>query len=641
VNESPAHHHYPAQSIAASLNVVGSALGGTALLLHHIHPQLSHPINLPWSIPLGSFSVAIDDLSLIFLIPIFLISALGSAYGLTYWPQREHPRNGTKLRLCWGLLTAAMAMVVLARSAVLFLMAWEIMAVAAFFLVATEDDKPAVRQAAWVYLAAAHLGTLSLFGFFALLQHATGSFDLWPTLPATIAPHIATAIFLTGASGFALKAGLMPLHVWLPGAHANAPSHVSAILSGVMLKMGVYGLFRIATLLPHPPIWWGATFLIAGTISAVLGISFAAGQSDLKRLLAYSSIENVGIIVMGLGLATLGRSLDRPEWIVLGLGGALLHLLNHSLFKPLLFMGAGSILHATGTREMDLLGGLGKLMPRTFILFLIGAIAICGLPPLNGFIGELFLYIGFFKTASATPAFWGWIGLAAPALALVGALAVGSFVKLLSAVFAGAARSDRVSHAHDPHRSMLMPMGFLAGCCVLIGIFPAITLGLLDRAILEWAPANLPNLRSIREYVPFTSLTAVAIALLAAVTLAVLWFSRRPATKAARSAGTWDCGFARPTSRMEYTGSSFSQLIVELLAWVLWPREKPPRITAVFAQPADFASAVPDLVLDRSVLPAMSWTESFLSKARIFQRGPIQVYMLYILGILILLLVFA
>ena len=210
----------------------------------------------------------------------------------------------------------------------------------------------------------------------------------------------------------------MPLHFWLPGADANAPSHVSAILSGVLLQVGVYGFIRLAALMPHPPLWWGGTLLALGVLSAVLGIAFAAGQGDLKRLLAYSSVENAGIIVVGIGLATLGRSLDRPDWVVLGLGGALFQAYNQSLIKPLLFMGAGAIVHAGRTREMDLLGGLGKTMPRTFVLFLIGTLAICGLPPLNGFIGELFIYLGLFRTVLASTN-WAWVGLAAPALALV------------------------------------------------------------------------------------------------------------------------------------------------------------------------------------------------------------------------------
>lgn len=627
------------QWIACTLNVAGSVIGGAALLLQHAQPGITHSIDMQWVLPVGRFALAVDDLSLIFFIPILFISALGSIYGLSYWKQSQHAGNGGKLRLCWGLLTAGMALVVLARDGVLFLMAWEIMALAAFFLIATEENKSQVREAAWIYLVATHLGTLCLFGFFALLRRATGSFDLWPSAVGTFSPRITVALFITGAVGFGVKAGVMPLHVWLPGAHANAPSHVSALLSGVMLKMGVYGIVRLTTLVPVPPVWWGVALIVAGAMSGAGGISFAAAQRDLKRLLAYSSIENIGIIVMGIGLATLGRSLNRPEWVVLGLGGALLHVLNHSLFKPLLFMGAGSILHATHTREMDLLGGLGKRMPRTFVLFLIGAVAICGLPPLNGFVSELFLYIGFFKTAVATSAVSGWVALSVVALALVGALAVASFVKLLGAVFAGLPRSRRVEHARDPDRTMLAPMWILAGCCIAIGVLPKITIGILGPAIAIWAPNPLQTLPSINSCVPMTWLTAIAISLLTAVGLGSWWLFRRPA--AARAAGTWDCGYARPGNRMQYTGSSFSQMIVELLAWVLWPRARPPQIEGVFAAPAEFASDVPDVVLDRGLLPASASGQWLLGGARIFQRGPIHVYLLYVLGILVMLLLFA
>jgi hydrogenase-4 component B len=626
---------------ATVLNVIGSLLGVAALVLHRVKPESSHQLRISWALPLGRFAVAVDDLSLIFLIPIFLISALGSVYGLSYWRQREQPGNGRKLRLCWGLLTAGMALVVLARDGVLFLMAWEIMALAGFFLVSTEENKREVREAGGIYLVATHVGTLCLFGFFALLYRVTGSFDLWVTGSATLSPNVATALFVLGTVGFGLKAGVMPLHVWLPGAHANAPSHVSAILSGVLLKTGVYGLVRVAGLTPHPPLWWGGTLLVGGTVSAVLGIVFASGQRDLKRLLAYSSIENVGIIILGVGLATLGRSLDRPDWVVLGLGGALLHLLNHSLFKPLLFMGAGAVLHATRTREMDLLGGLGKSMPKTFVLFLIGAVAISGLPPLNGFVGELFVYLGLFRTALASPARWGWAALAAPALALVGAIAVGSFVKLLGTVFAGAPRSAHAAHAHDPDRSMLAPMWVLAACCLLIGVLPVVAVGVLDRAIAVWVPHMPGGAGSIASYVPIGWLTALALALLATVTSGAWWFFRWRVNRAARAAGTWDCGYARPTARMQYSGSSFSQMMVELLSWVLWPRRKPPRIDEVFAEHSEFSSDVPDVVLDRALLPAFGSVGWLLGWARIIQQGPIQVYLLYVLGILIMLLLFA
>ena len=234
------------QWIAALLNVIGSGIGGSGLIAGLWSGERPQQISHSWSLPIGQFAVGVDALSAIFLVPMLLISALGSIYGLEYWKQSEHPGNGRKLRLCWGVLTAAMMLVVLVRDAMVFLMAWEIMALAAFFLVSTEDRKPEVRRAAWVYLVATHVGTLSLFALFGLLRAANGSFNLWPTAAADIPGWLATAVFVTAMLGFGLKAGIMPLHVWLPGRHANAPSHVSAILSGVLLKTGVYGIIRVA-----------------------------------------------------------------------------------------------------------------------------------------------------------------------------------------------------------------------------------------------------------------------------------------------------------------------------------------------------------------------------------------------------------
>jgi hydrogenase-4 component B len=628
------------QWIAAALNIVASALGGAALLIHVLRPDLSNPIAIRWSIPFGQFAIAVDDISLIFLIPIFLISALGSIYGLGYWKQTDHIANGRKLRLFWGIMTAAMAMVVMARDGVLFLIAWEIMALAGFFLIVTEDDNQQARDGAWNYLVAAHLGALCLFGFFIVLAHITGSFALWPTSLPLVSSRMTAGLLIAGTVGFGLKAGIMPLHVWLPGGHANAPSHVSAILSGVLLKTGVYGLVRLAGMMPNPPLWWGSTLLIAGAFSAMLGIAFASGQRDLKRLLAYSSIENIGIIVMGLGLATLGRSLHHPAWVVLGLGGSLLHVINHSLFKPMLFMGAGSVVHAAHTRDIDLLGGLGKSMPRTFVMFVIGAAAICGLPPLNGFVSELLIYLGLFRTAS-DGAGWGWMALAAPALALVGAMAVASFVKLLGAVFAGLPRSDRAAAAHDPHPAMLGPMWFLAGCCVIIGVLPVMASGVLNRAIAGWTGSDAIANPTLGGLVNFRWLSAMACLLLAAVAGGAVLFRRWSAGHATGRAGTWDCGYAQPSARMEYTGSSFTQSIVDLLTWALWPRKKQPVLGGVFASPSSFASEVPDTVLDRGVIPAFSSARWLMGWARFMQSGPMQLYILYVMAILILLLLFA
>jgi hydrogenase-4 component B len=434
----------------------------------------------------------------------------------------------------------------------------------------------------------------------------------------------------------------MPLHVWLPGAHANAPSHVSAILSGAMLNTGIYGIVRVTALIPHPPLWWGATLLIAGSLSGVLGIAFAVAQDDFKRLLAYSSIENIGIITIGIGLAVLGRSFDHFDWIVLGLGGALLHMLNHSLFKPLLFMGAGSILHETRTRRMDLLGGLAKKMPRTFVLFVFGAVAICGLPPFNGFVGELLIYLGLFRTAGIDAGrTCSWAILAAPALAMIGALAVSAFVKLIGVVFEGSPRSRAGEHARDPCLPMLAPMIFLAACCVMIGLLPMAVMPLINAAVTSWDARPAQSGLSIGNLLPLPWLSAAAIALMASVLIGVLILRRWRRHHPPAAAGIWDCGYIRPAATMQYTASSFAQFPVSMFAWAIFPRRLISGLYGVFPRQSRMTAYTPDTVLDSALLPVLSRSQAVLSLARPIQRGPVQIYVLYILTILIALLVFA
>ena len=291
------------QWIATLLNLLATLLGIVALLTFVSGGYHSENMAWPWTLPWGGFAVGIDTITVLFLMPILGVSLLGSIYAMEYWKQTQHPDNGRKLRFCWGLMNAGMMMVVLARDGVLFLMAWEIMALAAFFLITTEDHNPCVREAGWIYLIAAHIGMIALVAMFVLLRLTAGSFELWMTIPSSVPQGMTAAIFLLALAGFGLKAGIMPLHVWLPGAHANAPSHVSALFSGVMLNVGIYGLVRIGEIMTVPPLWWGATLLIIGAGSAVAGMIFAVCQNDYKGLLAYSSIENMGIICIGLGLA--------------------------------------------------------------------------------------------------------------------------------------------------------------------------------------------------------------------------------------------------------------------------------------------------------------------------------------------------
>jgi hydrogenase-4 component B len=584
-------------------------------------------VDLPWAVPGGRLSIRADALSALFLVQIFFVSALGSIYGLGYWAEREHPENGRKLRLFYGLLTAGLALVVLARNTVLFMVGWEVMAISAFFAVSTEDHDPAVRDSGYLYLAATRVSTLLLFAFFALLHAVTGTFDFAVPAGLVVSPAARTALFLLALGGFGLKAGVMPLHIWLPGAHANAPSHVSAIMSGVLIKMGIYGILRATALFPDPPLWWGGLIIALGVTSGILGVAFAIGQHDLKRLLAYHSVENVGIIVLGVGLAVLGRAIGSAPLAALGLAGALLHVWNHGLFKALLFLSAGSVVHATGTRDIDALGGLAKAMPRTAIAFFVGAVAISGLPPLNGFVSEYLLYVGMFRSVAAD-AGRAWLASAGgvAALALIGALAVACFVKVFGAVFLGTARTDHARHAHEAGPLMLGPMAALAMACAVIGLGPLLVAPLFDRAVHLVTPAAAP----IASLAPLGWISAAG-ALLLAVILAGAAVLRALGRRApAAAAGTWDCGYAAPTASMQYTSSSFAEILVGLFAWALRPRVHPPRISGPFPAESSFHSDVPDVALDRVVLPAADRIARAFGWLRWVQQGSVHAYLLYI-----------
>ena len=621
------------QTLATAMVVTGSLLGiAAAAVTLTVGAGASFSLRGP--LPELSLHFRLDPLSAFFLAPICLMGALGSIYGTSYWSQKRHPRTGQRLRFCYGLLIASMVVIVLASDAIAFLFGWEVMALSAFFLVCTEENKKEAREAGWLYLVCTHVCILCLFAMFALFRVACGSFEFRILEPLQAGVGLRTAIFLLALFGFGLKAGMMPLHFWLPSAHANAPSHVSAILSGVLLKVGIYGLLRTLTLLPAPPISWGALVLILGTLSAVLGVLLALGQHDLKRLLAYHSIENIGIILMGLGLALIGQARARPEWIVLGLAGCLLHVWNHSLFKSLLFFTAGSAIHSARTRNIDLMGGLGKSMPKTAMLFFLGAVAICGLPPLNGFVSELFIYLGLFRTLEGAPG----AALAAPALALVGALAVACFVKAFGAVFLGNPRCGSLERMHEAPISMTAPMAILAAGCLVIGFFPLAIAHPLHAVIQSWTP-GLKQFPALDSLAPLTALTSMTL-LLAGILLVVLLFVRLSlAHRVERPSVTWDCGYARPDGRMQYTSSSFARTLVELFRGVLRAQSHEPKILAPFPSATTFESHVEDAALEEVLVPIWRRFKSQLSWLRVLQQGSVQTYVLYILIILSLLLV--
>jgi len=590
----------------------------------------------------GALSIAgelvhlrLDGVSALFLVSVAMVGGAGAAYAREYWADRAHPVSAPAGRWWWAALLLSMGLLLVCSNGLHFLIAWEAFALCGYFLITLDRQKREVRAAGWLYLAASHAGTLALFAFFSLLAARTGNWDLGPVRDqAGLAP-----LFWLALMGFGVKAGLFPLHIWLPSAHANAPSHVSAILSGVAIKMGIYGIVRFSGWLPFSAsAGWAVAVL--GVASAVLGVAFALGQHDIKRLLAYHSVENIGIILMGLGLALVGRASGRLDLMVLGVAGALLHTVNHGLFKALLFLGAGSVISSSGTRELDRMGGLAKRMPVTMVTFLIGAAAISGLPPLNGFVSEFLIYLGMLRGGSSTSGNAALLViLGVPTLALVGALAVACFTKVVGVVFLGEPRNQRTCEARECPPSMWWPMVGLALSCVVIGLGPRWLTGPLHRACLDFGMSHdeLGQV-GLRALVPFEVLATVNGLLIVGIALG-LGLLRWLVPHGRRKFGpTWDCGFAAVTPRMQYTASSFAEMLVRFFASVLRPRCHNPDLSPVFPGATRFSTHVPEVVLDLVVLPVVRRVTQARSWFLWLQTGSIQLYVLFVLAALVVML---
>ena len=638
--------------LGAGSVVIASVLGCVPVI-HVLSGGSVEAVRVPWPVPFGEFFLELDPLTAWFLFPTLLLSALSAIYGVGYLRSWQGRRSLGPVWFFYCLLVLGMMLVLLARNAVLFLIAWELMALASFFLVTFEHERESVREAGWIYFVATHLGTAFLLVFFLLTARETGSMDFTVWAEKGIQTRgLADILFLLAIVGFGTKAGFMPFHVWLPEAHPAAPSHVSALMSGVMIKTGIYGLLRALTFLGapacagatagRPPLWWGWALIGIGLTSGVLGVLFALAQHDLKRLLAYHSVENVGIITLGLGAGLLGMSTGSSMLIVLGFGGGLLHVVNHALFKGLLFLGAGAVLHGTGTLEIDHLGGLLKRMPWTAATFLIGAVAISGLPPLNGFVSEFLIFLGAFKGGVSTGG-----AIAVPllvlvaGLALIGALAVACFTKAFGIVFLGEPRSEHVSHAHEADWTMRLPMLILAAGCVLIGLFAPVVVGSLQ-AVLEnlthLQPAAVSeNLAAVASPLAWVVIGTVAFLLL----LLALILLRRGllAGRRVETSVTWGCGYAQPTARMQYTASSFAQPLMDLFRPLLGTKKKisPPR--GFFPEEAALKTVTPDISHEEVYRPVFGRINEWLSQLRWVQHGKVQLYVLYIAVTLIVLLI--
>jgi hydrogenase-4 component B len=591
---------------------------------------------LAWPAPLGSVSLGLDALSAFFLLVVLAVGALAAVYGRGYLRDEAGPRAG--LSWCFfDVLVASMALVVLARQAVLFLLAWETMGLSSFLLVAHHHDRAEARRAAWTYLVAMHLGGCFLIPMFFVLARGAGSLD-FARFGQGLTPAAATACFLLAVIGFGTKAGLMPFHVWLPEAHPAAPSHVSGLMSGVMIKTGIYGIARVLLFLGPPRLSWGLLLLALGGASALLGVLFALAQHDLKRLLAYHSVENVGIIVLGLGVGVTGLAMDAPAVAALGFAGGLLHVLNHALFKALLFFGAGSVLRATGTGEIDELGGLMRRLPITATTFLVGSVAISGLPPFNGFVSELLVYWGGLSGASA---------LAAPAavplavviavLAAVGGLALACFTKAFGIVFLGVPRSSKGDVAVEAPLSMVLPMVVLAAACLVLGlggglVVPALH-GLVSEFVGEGARPALRDAGLVLSRVALVAGGTVALAALIALGRRLLLSGRD-----VRASSTWDCGYVAPSPRMQYTASSFAQPIVDQFRSLLGTRKHLSSPEIHFPDSAHLETETPDLGREGIYEPLFESARGALRRILILQHGRLHVYVLGLVVTLVALL---
>ena len=572
----------------------------------------------------------LDPLSAWFAVMFLGVGAAIAVYGAHYLARERPARRVGGAHLLLAVLITGLTGVVTARTIVAFLAAWEVMAISAWLLVIFERQHAEVRRAGLLYLILTHTSTIALFGMFAAWSGGTGGGTFAELASASGREGTPVGLVaVLGLVGFGIKAGVVPGHIWLPGAHAAAPSHISALLSGVMLKVGIYGLLRMLMLLGPLPAWWGWTVLLLGLASAVLGVLWALAQHDLKRLLAYHSVENIGIILLGLGVGALGSAYHAPGVALLGLTGALLHTVNHSLFKSLLFFGAGAVQRVAGTRQIDRLGGLAGLMPRTAFAFLIASVAIVGLPPLNGFVSEWVIFQGMLEAGGSTGAL-RLASVAAAGLVLAGALALACFTKLHGVVFLGANRGTPGPEGAT-ERGLIAPQVSLAAFCLAIGGLPFLILPTAARVAsgVLGVPAG-GELAGVTE-----SATTVSLAVLALLALGLLLWLLRVAGRAgapARAAVTWGCGYPAPGPRIQYTASSYAGSLLSVFGALSGSRP--------VAGPAGLTVEVADPVLDRIAQPTWGRVREAAFRLRRIQTGRIVWYLTYVIAALLGLLVY-
>ena len=574
-----------------------------------------------------------DALSSLFLFLLGSAAAGISVFAAGYF-RKGHGTSAGLLCLQYHLFLASMGFVLLADDAYAFMVAWETMALSSYFLVTTQHSLGEIRRAGFLYLLIAHVGALAILLAFGVMQGGSWQFTFDAMRAAHLTPAWATAAFLLALFGFGAKAGLVPLHVWLPEAHPAAPSPVSALMSGVMLKNAVYGVLRVTfDLLGAPQWWWGVLVVCVGLFSALYAVVFAAAQTDMKRLLAWSSIENVGIIFTALGLAIVFHGVGMPGLAALALIASLYHALNHAFMKSLLFCGTGAVLHSTGERNLGRLGGLIHRMPWVAWLSLIGALALAGLPPLNGFVSEWLLLQAFLFAHQVPETFINMLlPLGAALVALAAALAAYVMVKFFGVIFLGQPRETTLLHAHDAGVLERIGLLWLALGCITLGLIPTQVVGEMRTVVRQLAHVDLPNPTApwwLLEPLPGRLASYSGLVLLLAVTAVVLltllgvrlFYHQR-----VRRAAPWDCGFVRLDARMQDTAEGFGQPIRHIFEpFFAMKRELP----SPFDRAPRYRVSIADRIWQRLYEPLGSLVQRVADAFSVLQQGRIATYLLY------------
>ncbi len=631
----------------ALVGALGGLVLGAVCLAAGLAPTWSAPF-----LPLTGLALRIDGLSALFLIVIGVVGASTAVYGVGYSAGYERRYSLPLIGTILNVLLFSLDLQVMADNALTFLLAWEGVSLSAYLLVLTEHDQPGTVRAAHWYMAVTHAGFAALVAAFLLLSAGDPSASFVVMRSASLSPGIRDAVFLLALFGFGAKAGVVPLHVWLPMAHPVAPSHVSALMSGVVIKMGVYGLLRVTLdLLGGGPVWWGGLVLAVGTASALLGVLYALMEHDLKRLLAYHSVENIGIIFIGIGAGLMFQHYGLATLATLGIVAGLYHTINHACFKGLLFLGAGSVLHATGTRNMEALGGLIRRMPRTALFFLVGACAISALPPLNGFASEWLVFQALLGgSAIPQPEVALVMPIAVSMLALTSGLAAACFVKAFGITFLAMPRSPEAAQAHEAPLSMQTGMAALVVACVALGLAPFVVVPVLGAALSGFgglAPTGVAFTLGLPLGVAGAygemSPPLLALVLLLVLGLVLVGLRTLGADRRLRVGDTWGCGRIGQTPRMEYTATAFAEPLRRVFAQLYRPTQDlsidfHPE-SRYFVQSIAYRSEIRPWFERRLYTPMVSLLRAAANRVRRLQAGSLHLYLLYMTVALLVLLV--